>query len=226
MAEAAKTGDEIKNQLEEGRKNNLDTKSNVTINLGKSEGGNPWLGGTVYLAFLEIFMELQRILMKNKVVQGNVELAGMNLTVTLAESTKDAILAIAHMNQALHIASAVMCAVSIAISIGGLAMTSLGAKAGANPPKPGSGIDGTTPAPKYVGFVEMGGVVGQMGPQVEKMSTAMGQVPPDVLIGQKEGLKEMLQAYRTLAQHQMDKGSEAFKASEDQITQLLQSLDK
>lgn len=170
-----------------------------------SGGGNPWLSGNVYVGFLIEFMEMQRMLMKNKVVEGKIELQSMNLITELAKSTADLIMDIAKTNRMIHITTAVMSAVAIGFTIGGLAYGGLA---------------------KAPGAFERGTAISGMGSQLEKLTTAAMQSATDITIAIKEGRKEVLAAYRQIAQHQMEKASEAFKASEDAIVQLLQALDK
>lgn len=196
----AQTSTNIQNNLNIASQN-LNSANNV-ISFAKSSGGNKWLGGNVYVAFLTEFMDLQRMLMRNKEVQGQVEIQGMNLVVELAKTTADMIMDVAKTQQMIHIVSAVMAAVSMAVSV--VAM-SAGLKSGS---------------------MEQASMISTMGSQVEKLSTSTIQAATDITIAEKEGRKEVLQAYRTIAQRQMDKSGEAFKASEDAIMQLLQTLDK
>lgn len=195
--------------IEAGRTNTLsmDTETK-SVSLGNVSGGNSWLAGNVYVLFLMEFMELQRILMKNKAVQGKVELASMNMIVELAKSTAEAIMETAKINQMIHIVTAVMAAVAIAMSIGGIAYGAIGTAKGS------------------VYALDRGTMIGQMGPSFEKFATSITQAATDIAIAELEGLKEMLQAYRQIAQKQMDKAGESFRASEEQITQAIQALDK
>jgi len=210
----------IKDGIEAGRTNAARELTSAEVTLGKAEGGNKWLQGNVYVTFLLVFMELQRILMQNKVVQGGVELAGMNLVVELAKTTADMIMDIAKMNQMIHIVTAVMSGVAIVFSVGGIALSSGLAQKGAFKA-------GLVDSPKAkANSLDMGGVVGGLGASFEKMATAATQAATDITIAEKEGYKEVLQAYRQLAQHQMDKAGESMRSSEDQIQQLLQGLDK
>lgn len=168
------------------------------ISFQKSSGGNPWLAANAYVAFLTEFAQMQRVLMRNKEVQGRVEIASMHLIVDLAKTTAKLIMDIAKTNQAIHITTAVMSACSLVIS--------------------------------YAGFknpdVMRGSTFSAMGGQLEKMTTATAQSATDISIAEKEGRKEVLQAYRTIVQRQMDRSGEAFKASEEAISQLIQALDK
>jgi hypothetical protein len=194
----------------------------ATVSVGQGVGGNPWLSGNAYVTFLMVFMEMQRMLMQNKVVQGNIELAGMNMTVELAKARADLIMEIAKQNQMIHIVTAVMSAVSIGISVFGL----VGA---------GKAASKTTPdaAGKWSPFSKTGGLtmeswttVGQMGAAFEKLATSITQAATDINIAAKEGRKEVLQAYGALVQRIMEKAGEAFKSQEDMIQQLIQTLDK
>ncbi len=188
----------------------------ATVNIIRPSGGNPWLAGNAFLQFQLAFNDLQRILMMNTVVQGRVELAGMKMNVDLAKQTSDAIMAIARMNMMVHIATAVMSAASMAISIGGLAGGSIAAR-------------GNTPgAQGRAGpFNEtQWNVAGGMGAGLEKTSTSIVQAMTSTLIAEKEGMKEILQAYRTISQHIMDKATEAVRNNQDLISQLLQTKDK
>lgn len=176
----------------------------TTLTFSKTTGGNPWLGGNVYVGFLVEFMEMQRMMMKNKVVEGEVELLSMDLITELAKTTADLIMQIAKTNQAIHIVSAVMAAASLVMSFVGL----------------GYGFKSAA------GSLERGNAITAIGSQTEKMATAIAQAATDVSIAIKEGRKEVLASYRQLSQHQMDKAGESFKASTDYIAQLLQTLDK
>ncbi|HEV8051064.1 MAG TPA: hypothetical protein VGP47_01110, partial [Parachlamydiaceae bacterium] len=105
---------------------NLDAASatnaaaNITVTIQKTSGGNPWLAGNTFVEFQVAFSMLQRILMQNSIVQGRVELAGMKMTVDLSRQSADAIMAIAKMNQMMHIVAAIMAAVSIVMTVGAL----------------------------------------------------------------------------------------------------------
>lgn len=192
----------IATDIEAARDNVNTPTTNISLNFNTT-GGNKWLAGNVYVAFLVEFMELQRILMQNKVVQGQVELQGMNLTVELAKTTADMIMDIAKTNQMIHIVTAVMAAVSIVASAVALGMSAGGKLT-----------------------FEQSTMVTTMSSQLEKMTTAALQAATDITIAEKEGRKEVLQAYRTIAQQQTEKSAEAFKASTDAIVSLLQVLDK
>lgn len=197
---------EIKADIEVGRANNNQNVTEATISAAKESSGNKWLSGNVYTSYLLIFMEMQRILMKNKVVQGKVEMNGMNLVLELARATADVIMELAKINQMIHIVTAVMSAVAIVVSIGGLGISF----------SKGFGTSA----------IDIGSMIGQLGAQLEKMATAAVQAATDLTIAEKEGKKEVLQAYRQIAQHQMDKAGEAFKADAEQINALIQALDK
>lgn len=192
----------IATDIEAARDNVNTPTTNIHLSFNAT-GGNKWLAGNVYVAFLVEFMELQKILMQNKVVQGQVELQGMNLTVELAKTTADMIMDVAKTNQMIHIVTACMAAVSIVASAVALGMSAGGKLT-----------------------FEQSTMITTMSSQLEKMTTAALQAATDITIAEKEGRKEVLQAYRTIAQHQTDKSSEAFKASTDAIISLLQVLDK
>jgi len=131
---------------------------------------------------------------------------GMNLVLELARATADVIMELAKINQMVHIVTAVMSAVAIVVSIGGLGISF----------SKGFGTSA----------IDIGSMIGQLGAQLEKMATAAVQAATDLTIAEKEGKKEVLQAYRQIAQHQMDKAGEAFKADAEQINALIQALDK
>jgi hypothetical protein len=194
--------------IEEGRANVVANESHYIANLGKATGGNPWLTGNAYTLFLGEFMEMQRTLMFNKIVQGKVELISMKMIVEIARTTADIIMDIAKINQMIHIVTAVIAGVALVLSIGGLAYGTIGQ------------IKGDLMA------LDRGTMVGQMGASLEHMSTAITQAATDIEIAELEGLKEILQTYQQLQQHILQKAGEAFKASEDQIQELLQTLDK
>jgi len=196
---------DIKSGIDQGRTIVVNDTPNTQVTLGKTSGGNPWLAGNVFVAFLMSYMQMQRVLMESKVVEGNIQLAAMNLVVTLAQTTADIIMDIAKTNQMIHIVTAVMSGVAICASGLGL----------------GFGILHKSP-----NAMDTGNVIGGLGSSFEKMATASTQAATDLTIAQQEGLKEMLQAYRQLASNQMDKASEAFKANEDQIAQNLSALEK
>lgn len=178
----------------------------TSTNLGQvASKGNPWLSGNVYVGFLIVFMQMQRIMMKNKVVQGQIELNSMNLVTQLAQTTSDLIMNVAKQNQMIHITTAVMSGVSIAVTVGGLAYGAMSSSPGA---------------------LERGSAIGSMGSQLEKLTTASMQAATDISIATQEGRKEVLSAYRQIAQTQMQKAGDAFKTSADAIVQLLQTLDK
>lgn len=197
--------DGIKDDIATGRVNVSREKLDTQVSIGKTSGGNPWLAGNVYVAFLIIFNFIQRILMENKVVQGKVELAGMNLVTTLAQSTADAIMSIAKTQQMIHIVTAVMSGIAVATAICGLGYSAFGTR---------------------VGAIDIGTGIGGLGALFEKLATAATQAGTDLTIAEQEGLKEILRSYNQIAQNQMNKAGDAFKSNDDQIVQLLQTLDK
>lgn len=216
-----KMSKDTRENLEIGRDVNARADgARATVSVGQGVGGNPWLSGNAYVTFLVAFMEMQRMLMQSKVVQGNIELAGMNMTVELAQARADLILEIAKQNQIIHIVTAVMSAVSICISIFGLYGAGKAAKA-TTPEAPGKW------APFGPGLaMESWSTIGQMGMSFEKMATGITQAATDINIATKEGRKEVLQAYGALVQRIMEKAGETFKSQEDAIQQLLQTLDR
>lgn len=181
---------------------------------------NPWLSGGSYITFLMAFMELQRVLMKNKMVQGNIELASMELTYRLAKETATMIMEIAKENQMIHIVQAVGAGVSIGFAVAGFGASALGV-AGKLPGTQGLSVEQT------ISFsTAVSSAFSAVGGGIDKFMGSTTQAATDMGIAQKEGAKETLQAVRTLIQRQMEKSGEAFKASEDLISQLLQTLDK
>lgn len=174
----------------------LNKRMAIDIEVVKPTGGNLWLSSNAYVAFLTAFADMQRILMQNKVVQGQVELASQGLIWEMAKETKQLILDIAEQNRQIHMTQAIMSGVSIAL-------TALGARYGAN-------------------MTVLSTTVGQ----IEKMVTSSVQAARDIPIAQLEGQKEMVQAARTIIQRLMEKQGEAFRADTDKIAQLLQLLDK
>lgn len=224
--------DVSKNNIEIGREINLASAADATatVTAGQGTGGNPWLSGNVYVVFLMCFMELQRTLMKSKVVEGNIELSSMHLTYQLAKETADMIMKIAEMNRMLHIAQAAMAAVSLAVSVGSAAFGLSGM--GFSPLKGMKGTFGISSKtgyfqnPTQAGRMELSMTLSALGSGLDKMVTSAMQAALDVPIAEKEGAKEMLQAIRTLIQRQMEKAGEAFKNHEESIRDLLQTLDK
>jgi hypothetical protein len=222
-----KLQDNIGEGLDAARANNSTATADVKFSQGI--GGNPWLAGNVYVAFLISFIELQRLMMKNKMVQGQIELATMNMITELAKSSADAIMAIAKTNQMIHIATAVMSAVSIAITIVSMvgAVKAASRTKAAEPAQPGKPPPPPPPPGRFAGLsAEQFTMIGTMSTQLEKMSTASVQAATDLSIAQKEGLKEMIQSYRTIQERQMNKSSEIFKDNSDAIVKLIQDLDR
>ena len=166
-------------------------------------GGNPWLAGNVYVTFLVQFMDMQRMLMQNQVVQGLVELMSMQLVTDLAKTTADVIMSVAQQNQMVHIASAIGAGIGLGLSVGGF-MAGFHQKIG----------------------VTGGQTISSMGSSLTQMISNTAQAATDLQIAAGEGRKEILQAYRQIAQTQMSKAGDAFKGDSDQIAQLLQTLDK
>lgn len=224
---------------------NLNSDPGVQMKFSTTVGGNPWLAGNVYVAFLISFMDLQRLMMENKVVQGQIELASMNMITELAKSAADAIMAIAKTNQMIHIATAAMSAASICISVGAMIGGGIAAARPATPKTTNQIMDGPNgssiqkvevkgpdgkpvmQAPKFAYLTEANwNSVGLMAPQGEKTGTAAMQAATDISIAQKEGLKEMINSYKTIAERQMSKSAEIFKDNTDAITKLLADLDK
>lgn len=166
------------------------------VQLQRTQGGNKFLGGLNYLAFLIAFMEMQRVLMRSKEVQGKIELASMEMIKELANHTGALIIEIAQENQKIHLATAIASGLSIGMTFGfGLA-----------------GADLT--------------VTSTIMSQIEKTISSGVQAGTDIGIARREAMKEAIQAVRTIIQRQMEKAGEAFKANEDKISQNLQALDK
>lgn len=206
---------------------NLNSAPGAQVIFGATVGGNPWLAGNVYVAFLIAFIDLQRLMMKNKVVQGTIELASMNMITELAKSSADAIMAIAKTNQMIHIATACMSAASICVTVGSMVGGAVAAARTKITPSTEAGKPPVVTQGKAAFLTEaQWNSVGLMAPQAEKMGTAASQAATDVSIAQKEGLKEMINSYKTIAERQMSKSAEIFKDSTDAITKLLQDLDK
>lgn len=204
----AKMSKDAQDNINIGRQLNVNANfSTPSISFGHGVGGNSWFAGNAYVTFLVSFMELQRILMQSKVVQGNIELAAMNLTVQMAKETSDLIKDIAKLNMINHIVAGVMAGVSIVFSCGGMYM---GAK----------GIGGKA------GYAEMGQMVNSLGTSLDKMTTSFTAAATDLATADKEGAKEVQQSIRQLITRQMEKSGDAFKSQEDMIQQLLQTLDK
>jgi hypothetical protein len=129
---------------------------------------------------------------------------------------------IAHLNQIVHIATAVMGGVALGMSGLGLAY---GTKAGSEFVHGKANVPGTNEQGLLHAF-DRGSIFGQMGGSINTMGSNATQASQDLNIAYQEGLKEMQNAYSQLARAQMDKGNEAVKTSDDQIQQLLQTLQK
>jgi hypothetical protein len=80
-------------------------------------GKNPWLAGNVMVGFLIAYMELVNTLMKTKMAEGNLEIKGMEMTVSLADDSALCIMAAAQAQQQQHITAAICAGVSAATTI-------------------------------------------------------------------------------------------------------------
>lgn len=202
--------DSIKTSIDQGV-NDVNSRTS-TVSYAKTHGGNPWLAGNVYVAFLESFTEMQRMLMRNKEVEGNIQVQSMKLVVTLAQDTAQVIMDVAKENQMMHIASAVMAGVSIGVSVGGMAYGSAGNKLGSE----GFNLQ------KF----DRGAAISGLGGAISQLGTSVSQAATDLQIAAGQGREEILRAYQQIAQSQMNKAGDEFKADTDTITQLFQALDQ
>jgi hypothetical protein len=210
----------------------------TVVTVGKTSGGNEFLAGNAYIAFLISFMEMQRIMMKSKAVENNIETISMNLTWTLAQQTASAIMKIAYQNFAVHIASAVMAGVSLAITAAGalFALKGSGMMKSQKIGPDGKGMFHTEEGPlkgkpimvhqQHAGYMRLSEILTGVGGSLSQMGQNLAQAATDLTTAQLEGAKELLQAIRQLIQMQLQKAGDAIKSQEDLITQELQTLSQ
>lgn len=191
----------IRDGIEVSRELNKDLVANVVIT--RPSGGNLWLSGNSYVAFLVAFSEMQRVLMHNKEVQGKIEAAATTMIYEMAKNTATLIMQIAKENQKIHLATAIMSGVSLGITAFAIGFT----------------LGGRMDAQHLT-------TVSTVVSQLEKMVTSTYQAGADIPIARMEGQKEMIQAVRTILQRLMEKMGEAFRSDTEKIAQLLQLLDK
>jgi hypothetical protein len=180
-------------------------------------------------------MEMQRILMKSKVVENNIETISMNLTWTLAKETADIIMKIAYQNFAVHIAQACMAGVSLAMTIGGALfalkgsglMKSQKVDADGKPMFYTKGPQKGEPImvhQQHAGYMRLSEIMTGAGQSLSQAGTGLAQAGTELSTAQLEGAKELLSAIRQLIQTQLQKAGDAIKSQEDLITQELQTL--
>lgn len=228
----------------------IDTGEEVLRNAGTggatyttTVGGNPWLAGNVYVAFLVNFMEMMKTLKESKIVQGDIEIATMGMIVELAKSAADAIMEAAKSRQMVHIVSAVMAGVSLVASVASFACMTVSAyksfgaakgmeKVGPDPTQASIdkvNINNSATQAKIGGynqFFQLAQAGSSIAQSISQFGTSLTQAMSETVVAEKEGIKEILQAYRQIAQHQMEKSTEAFKAQTDLISQLIQQIDQ
>ena len=170
--------------------------TNIAGSVATEVKGNPWMSGSVYVSFLLEFMEMMRVLKANKVVEGQVEVASLQMIVQIAKDTAAIHMRLAEIEQINHITAAVCAGISAGIALGSMKVSAQYATS-----------------------------VSSIGKGLTDAASNAVAAAHDLEKGSLEGLKESLQASRTLAQHQMEKATEAFKTDTDLIAKLLETLD-
>lgn len=208
-----------------------------------SPKGNPWLAGNAYTQFVVSYFALVAILKDMKAIDSQLEIQGMQQVYDLAKQTAETIMAAAKERAMMHIMEAVIAGVSTAVTLGltavSVAQTSKMAveKDGALDPRDSSGtktFETKADAQKYnrdLAGGKLGTVTIQQGylPALQTGSKTMDSIVQAIFelkAAYYDALKEILQAYRTIAQQQMDRASDSFKSESDLITQVIQQLDQ
>lgn len=227
---------------------------------------NIWLSGNVYVAFLEAFMEMMRMLKQSKAVEGNIEVNMMKATVDFAKTEARLIMKIAKQQQTMYIASAVFAGFTCGLSIASLGMTSLNiGRIQANrfkEPAPDPMSEGVNTAGERVRknpnqladetahwearrsahdnttiegtnysvtslqqSIAMWGGISAMAQSLNSMGTNIFQASIAIPVAMMEGYKTMVQVYRQMMQHIMEKATDKSKQDTEQIAQLISLLD-
>lgn len=84
---------------------------------------NPWFAANAYVEFLVNFMDMEKMLMENKMIEGNISLNAQSVIVSLAQDTGSAIMSAAEQQQTQYITQAITSGISMAVTFGSLAMT-------------------------------------------------------------------------------------------------------
>lgn len=229
---------------------------------------NMWLQGNVYVAFLEAFMEMMRILKESKAAEGGIEIKMMQATVEMAKVEARTIMKIAEEQRMNYIVGAVFAGISCGISAVSLGMTSVNLARMVRPDPPVGQAPNTTEVkprmepntsdpqtnaqnaadynarrtvyenaerPSAFGGtytlagcgrnIQFWGSLAAFGQSLNQMATNATQAATAIPIAQQEGYKTMVQTYRQMLQHIMEKATEKFKQDTDQIAQLINTLD-
>ncbi|MBA3816317.1 MAG: hypothetical protein H0X29_07330 [Parachlamydiaceae bacterium] len=86
-------------------------------NLTGTVGGNPWLAGNSYVAFMVNFMTLAKLMMENMMVESKAEINGLEMMYQMGVLTKDQILAAGDKAAEMHRIAGITAAVSAATTI-------------------------------------------------------------------------------------------------------------
>jgi hypothetical protein len=216
------------------------------------EKGNPWLVGNAYTQFVTSYAKILEVLKEMKEIDSKLELEGMAQIYELAQQSAQTIKDAAKERAMMHILQAVMAGISIAFTVGMTAVSVYQTtkfkveENSVTDPTTGviSGPTTKDATGKEVGMTKAqakdfnrnltSGGLGTMTIQAYIQAVQAGAKAMDDIIqaifevraAEYDALKEILQAYRTIAQHQMDRAVDGFKSESDMITQLIQQLDQ
>lgn len=202
--------------------------------------GNPWLRGNAYTAFLVNYAEMLRILKQAKEADGKIQLAGMAMFMELAHNTADTIMEAAKEKQMMYIAQAVCAAVTIAITIGTTAASCIQtsrmkAEVASSPSTQSKGeMKAEVAQIKLRNEKLQGGLGGvnfwqamqQVGISSGKFTDSLLSAIFEPIIAKYEALKELLSAWRQMAQQQQEHSGDSFKQETDTIAATIQALDQ
>ncbi len=164
--------------------------------------GNAWFSPNPFATITICMLELQAELSKIKLEEGMIQSVMINTTLDMAKDLADTIKDIHHNEAMMHIAAAV------AAGIGGIA----NAIGGAGSIKTGN-----------MGYQALGQGIGQIATMGEKIVAAILTLDK----AQLEYSKTIIEnAMRILQDRGMSSASEAQRAADEMISQILQKLDK
>lgn len=228
---------------EDTKTNNSDLKTDgITNEEVTTPGGNPWMAGTSYTAFLVNYWEMLSILKEMKELDGKIQVEGMNMMVQLAKDAAEAILNAAETRFWEHIAMAIVDGVSAGVTVA-MTVVSVGAQTRMKAEvdtdvqvKGGPAKGGTTKTVKAEQIkvnnmkwqaVSAGAAgLGQASGSMEKAVNNVIQGVMELEAAQYDALKEVLQAYRQVMQMQADRGQDSFNKNTDLIKELIQQIDR
>lgn len=203
---------------------------------------NKWLAGNAYVEFLVNYWEMLLMLKESKIVDSRIEIAGIEMFMELAKNAADAIMDRAHEAFVMKIVSAVMAAVNIVViavtTAVSVAMTMRMKAEQKQTVKDSDSPGGTREMTKaevrlhnkklegsWYGTMTMQSIQQGLTNSTKVIDNIVGAIQ-ELNMAKYEALKEMLVAYRQMAQMQFDKSAEAFKSNSELITQVIQQIDQ